>query len=220
MKKAVIFDFDGTLADTLPVCFYAFQQVFRKFDSTELSSEEIKAMFGPSETGIIRNNLTHESKDEAIELYYDMYLKHHDELVKNDQDIDDLLTHLKEEGYQLGIVTGKARRSLDISLAALQMENFFDVIMTGDDVDNPKPHPEGIFMALHLLGIKNEEALFIGDSEADILAGLAAKVTTIGVHWLPEYQTEDFTVQPDRMFKSVKEFQEAFSRKWSITKSL
>jgi pyrophosphatase PpaX len=67
--KAIIFDFDGTLADTLPVCFSAFQAVFRKFDNRELTPEEIKAMFGPSETGIIRRNLINTDHENAIELY-------------------------------------------------------------------------------------------------------------------------------------------------------
>ena len=48
MIKAIIFDFDGTLANTLPVCFYAFLSVFKKFDNNEVTPDEIKAMFGPS----------------------------------------------------------------------------------------------------------------------------------------------------------------------------
>lgn len=72
--KAVIFDFDGTLANTLPICFKAFQHAFKEFDHKDLSSEEIKAMFGPSETGIIRQNLVHANKDAAIERYYEKYL--------------------------------------------------------------------------------------------------------------------------------------------------
>lgn len=51
---------------------------------------------------------------------------------------------------KLGIVTGKARRSLDISLKALRMDHYFDVIITGDGVINPKPHPEGVMEALSL----------------------------------------------------------------------
>ena len=79
--KAIIFDFDGTLANTLPICYYAFQCVFNEFDSRNLSIEEIKAMFGPSETGIIRENLSNSNKDAAIELYYAKYSERHNQLV-------------------------------------------------------------------------------------------------------------------------------------------
>lgn len=60
--KAIIFDFDGTLANTLPLCFEAFRQVFKTFDNRDLTNNEIKAMFGSSETGIIRNNLIYPHK--------------------------------------------------------------------------------------------------------------------------------------------------------------
>ena len=75
MMKAIIFDFDGTLADTLPICFYAFQSVFKEFDDIDVSTDEIKAMFGPSETGIIKENLKDVNHDHAIELYYDVYIR-------------------------------------------------------------------------------------------------------------------------------------------------
>lgn len=206
--KAIIFDFDGTLADTLPICFYSFQAVFKEFDNIDLTEDEIKSMFGPSETGIIRENLIHSNHDQAIELYYEKYNEQHRELVLDNQKINDLLLQLKSAGYRLGIVTGKARRSLLISLECLKMNDLFDVIITGDDVDQPKPHAEGIYKALEHLGIKNAEATFLGDSDADILAGKQADIQTVGVQWLPNYQTLEFTVQPDQMFSSVDEFME------------
>lgn len=212
MIKAVIFDFDGTLADTLPVCFLAFESVFKKFDDREVTSEEIKAMFGPSETGIIRENLNN-NHDEAIELYYEIYREQHENLVQNNEDINTLLRKLKTTGYKLGIVTGKARRSLDISLDCLRLDEFFDVIITGDDVEFPKPHPEGIYKALEYLDVLPEEAVFLGDSDADIMAGKQANVFTIGVHWLPNYQTIEFSVQPDEVYSSINELIAFFSEK-------
>lgn len=122
------------------------------------------------------------------------------------KNVDELLQYLKDDGMKLGIVTGKARRSLDISLQDLQLEDFFDVIITGDDVIKPKPDPEGVYKALALLDVDKDEAMFIGDSNADIHAGLQANVHTIGVQWLPEYQTSEFTVQPDRIFTSISAF--------------
>lgn len=107
---------------------------------------------------------------------------------------------------QTGIFTGKARRSLDISLKALDMDELFDVIITGDDVIKPKPDPEGLLKALSLLEVENSDAICIGDSDADIIAGVKANVYTIGVQWLPEYQTPVFSKQPDLLINSIKEF--------------
>lgn len=163
-------------------------------------------MFGPSETGIIRENLKDPNHDKAIELYYEKYLEKHHELVQDNEEINNLLLLLKREGYKLGIVTGKASRSLLISLECLNMNDLFDVIITGDDVDIPKPHPEGVKKALAQLNIKNTEAIFLGDSDSDILAGKQSNVHTIGVQWLPNYQTLQFSAQPDQMFSSISGF--------------
>jgi pyrophosphatase PpaX len=139
-------------------------------------------------------------------LYYKKYAERHEQLVIHNKEIDDLIKYLKNIGIKLGIVTGKAKRSLDISLKSLQMDNLFDVIITGDDVDNSKPHPEGLLKALSLLGVGNSDAIFIGDSDADIHAGFQANVFTIGVHWLPDYQSLDFAMEPNAVFKHVIEF--------------
>lgn len=208
--RAFIFDFDGTLANTLPICFYAFQNVFKEFDHKDLSSEDIKDMFGPSETGIIRNNLSNPNKEDAIEYYYEKYSEHHKSLVESNSEILELLKSLKEQSIKIGIFTGKAKRSLDISLKALKMDELFDVIITGDDVLNPKPNSEGLLKALSLLGVNNSDAIYIGDSDADVIAGVQANVYTIGVQWLPEYQTSTFSEQPNLIIKSVKEFKSSF----------
>ncbi|WP_177184352.1 HAD family hydrolase [Psychrobacillus sp. OK032] len=210
MMKAIIFDFDGTLANTLPICFYAFQHVFKVFDNKDLTSKEIKEMFGPSETGIIRNNLSNINKEDAIEYYYEKYSELHNDLVESNPEILDLLKSLKEKDIKIGIFTGKAKRSLDISLKALNMVGMFDVIITGDDVINPKPDPEGLLKALSIIEVKNSEAIYIGDSDADIVAGVKANVFTIGVQWLPEYQTSTFSEEPNLIIKSVKEFKSSF----------
>ncbi|SDJ25035.1 HAD family hydrolase [Natribacillus halophilus] len=205
--KAILFDFDGTLANTLPVVKHAFQTTFQTFDGKSLSEEEVISMFGPSETDIIRQNLEHQAKNDAIETYYEAYEKNHARLVHKNKDIHALLRSLKNDpGLKVGIVTGKARRSLDLSLEALGMDHFFDVIITGDDVERPKPDPEGIQQALSVVKVSSDQAMFLGDSDADIEAGLAANVYTIGVQWLPEYQTADFKQQPHRILKRMEEF--------------
>lgn len=192
--------------ETLPVCYIAFQSVFKEFDNRELSTDEISAMFGPSETGIIRENLKNSSKEKAIELYYKVYSEHHRQSVQPNNEIIEMIRYLKEKQIKTGIVTGKARRSLDISLKALQMDKLFEVTITGDDVINPKPHPEGVVKALSLLEAENNESMFIGDSDADIEAGLGASVYTTGVQWLPNYQPSDFSVKPNFIFETVSDF--------------
>ncbi|QDP39881.1 HAD family hydrolase [Radiobacillus deserti] len=211
--KAIIFDFDGTLADTLPVCFEGFQKTFEEYDHRSLTEEEIVEMFGPTEADIIRQNLKHDKKEEAVEWYFHVYETQHEAFVPRNSEIEVLLKDLKEKGFKLGMVTGKARRSLDISLQKLEMEGIFDLTITGDDVQVAKPDPEGLNKALHRLEVHPDEAMFIGDSNADIQAGKEAGVTTVGVHWLEHVQTKEFNLEPDQYFESIKEFKE-WIKKW------
>lgn len=196
MVKAILFDFDGTLANTLPLCIKAFQHVFQSYDGRELTDHEVKMMFGPSETGIIREHLEHKDTMQAIETYYAVYKESHLEAVPEYLEIPKVLTKLKDEGYLLGIVTGKASRSLKLSLEELKLNSFFDVLISGDDVKNAKPDPEGIELAINKLTLRKEEVVYIGDSDADLMAGKEAGVKTIAAHWLPDYHPT-FSVKAD-----------------------
>ena len=208
--NTIIFDFDGTLADTLPLCYYSLQTVFKTFDFKCFSDNQIKEMFGPTEPNIINKYLVHNNKHEAIELYFTTYLEKHDESVIPNPEITSMLNILKENGYKLGIVTGKSSKSLEISLKFLEIEKLFDCKITGDDVTKPKPDPEGINKLLTILNINNGEAIFLGDSDADVLAGQKANVYTIGVQWLPNIQTSQFSIPPDDILKDINGFMKYF----------
>ncbi|WP_229106717.1 HAD family hydrolase [Paenibacillus sp. 1001270B_150601_E10] len=210
--KTMLFDFDGTLADTLPVCFHAFQEVFHKYDSRPLSKEDIIGMFGPSEVGIIEQNLhnRHYVK-KAIEDYYDFYDKEHTKLVNKNTEILELIRLLQEKGIQYAIVTGKARRSYEISIKHLFPTDTFHISITGDDVIHPKPHPEGIMQAMKRLSASTEETLYIGDSTADIQAGLSANLKTVGVNWLSNSHGSKFVVKPPHYeFTNIADFIRTF----------
>lgn len=144
----------------LPIARNDLEEIYQYISEELFAEAAAKSMFRPSETGIIRENLVDANHDQAIELYYEKYREMHRELVLDNEKINDLLLQLRDKGYKLGIVTGKARRSLLISLECLNMSDLFDVIITGDDVDTPKPHPEGINKALEHLNVKNNEAIF------------------------------------------------------------
>lgn len=205
--KTILFDFDGTLADTLPICFYSFQEIFKKYDNRELTKKDIMEMFGPSEVGIIEQNLTnpHHVK-KAIEDYYEFYDMEHSKLVHQNEKVFTMLNELKKKKVNLGVVTGKARRSYEISMKHLFAINPFEVSITGDDVIKPKPDPEGILKAIKLFNSSISETLFIGDSHADIEAGIEAGVTTVGVNWLEHSHGSSFILKPHYEFACIDKF--------------
>lgn len=214
--KAVLFDFDGTLADTLPLSFKAFKTVFNRYDGRSVTEAELVGMFGPTEDEIIATNLNNTAAvPQAIADYYEIYKQGHYDDIPPNQEIWDLLNDLKTQNIKIGVITGKSKRAFDISSEALQLSRFFDLEITGDDVKEPKPHPEGIYKALDILGIDRNEVVFLGDSNADIKAGKAAGIPTYGVQWLSTYQNATFEVKPDMIFSNTHEFIELVQRGYS-----
>lgn len=209
--NTLIFDFDGTLADTLPLAYYSFQVVFKKYDQLDYTDEDVKNMFGPTEPDMLRKHLKSSNIQDAIDLYFQTYTEYHEDLVIENSNVTQMLTALKDKGYKLAIVTGKSRQSLELSLSFLDMDYLFDCKISGDDVDKAKPDPEGVLKTMKILNVDKSEALFIGDSDGDILAGQQAGVQTIGAHWLPNIQSTTFSVVPNQTFKTTEEFLQAWS---------
>lgn len=208
MLKTVLFDFDGTIADTLPLIFHTFREVLWNYTGEKHSDEDIVAMFGPPEKGIIEKQVNSNRREAAFRDFHRIYGEKHSEFVKADPGIVKTLQFLQDRRLRLGIVTGKGRISAEVSLQQLQLASFFEVVITGDDVERPKPHPEGLWHAMHRLGAQPSETAYVGDSDADILAGKRAGVRTVGVNWLAVSQTEAFTEQPDAFFERFSPFRE------------
>ncbi|MHC2179898.1 pyrophosphatase PpaX [Paenibacillus sp. PvR052] len=211
--KHVIFDFDGTLANTLSVVEYSLIQVFQKFDGRILTHEEFLSMCGPSETGIISKYFSKKDNiEEAIAEFFQLYEDKHDDLVDRFSFIDELLRDLRRTDVRLGLFTGKTRRSLEISLQKLNFDHSFDVMITGDDVKESKPSPEGLLMAMQVLDATREETVFIGDSDDDMQAGWRANVRTIGAQWMPAKQSTEYQHVPEHIFNDVSDLRELLSQ--------
>ncbi|GGL48470.1 HAD family hydrolase [Sporolactobacillus putidus] len=205
--RTVLFDFDGTLANTLPLTIYGMQEAFQKFDGRLFDKEGIVMMFGPTEDGMIAKNFRHrENIQEAIDFYYQFYENRHHDYVEDNADILKLLRELKEYDVKIGVITGKSRRAYLLSEKALGFEGLFESVITGDDVSRPKPDPEGIIKTLKKFGAAPESSIYIGDSNNDILAGKAAGIQTAAVQWLPVSQSNSFPAKPDYYWTKVHEF--------------
>ncbi|GIO96770.1 pyrophosphatase PpaX [Paenibacillus lautus] len=199
--QAVLFDFDGTLADTLPLSFKAFRAVFMKYEGKTLTDAEIVQTFGPTEEEIITENLSNPAHvDEAVAYYYEVFEKDFQKHIQVSEAIQDLISKLWDLHKPMVIITGKSRRCLDICLRNLELDGFFAATITGDEVERSKPDPEGIFKAVQLLGLSTSDVVFVGDSDADIAAGKSAQVLTIGAHWFDTVQNVEFSVEPDDIY--------------------
>lgn len=129
MIRAVIFDFDGTIGNTLPLCIAAFRRAIEPLAGKQLPDEEIVATFGPSEEGTIRILAPH-AYEQGLADYLNCYRELHDMCPSPFDGIPELLEWLKARGIIIALVTGKGRRSCSISLEQYGIARFFDLVET------------------------------------------------------------------------------------------
>lgn len=208
--STIIFDLDGTLADTLPLIYRSFNAAVEPEMQRTMQPDEIRSLFGPPDNHILRDLFPGPSGSEAFDRYVATYEKHHDEHVSLFDGLAGLLAAARASGATLAVVTGKSRVTALFTLHALGIDHFFDLIYAGDDVERQKPDPEAIFAVLQELGKSPDRSVVIvGDSAADALAGQAAGISTIGVLWGSPDHGELLAAGPDILCQSVGELASA-----------
>lgn len=183
--RAVIFDLDGTLADTFELVVHAWNVALEETTGRVYSPEDVIARFGPPESAMIRLELKDHSQDvreRAMAIFLEAYERDH-HIAAPFQGIPELLEELQNHGIPMAVVTGKGRDTLEVTMRVLGWTGYFRCLVSGDDVAIPKPDPEGPLKAARFLGVEPSQCVFIGDSPADVGAGNASGMTTIAAGW-------------------------------------
>ena len=146
--KVLLFDLDGTLCDTDEMIVQTMCAIYKDYKPTkERTREELYYFSGPP----IRETLKNEFPNYDPDMMYDVFKKvsksFYPSTVKAYKDEKEVLKALKEAGYQLGVVTNKGLPLTIYSLEICGISDFFDVIISADDVPDPKPNPAGVFKA-------------------------------------------------------------------------
>ena len=200
----VIFDLDGTLVNTLPLIYEAFDAALTPVLGHRMADDEVRSRFGPPDNMMIRMMVPEHEAEAAIARYVAVYDERHGDLVEPLPEMASLIDHFKAKGAYLAVVTGKSRNTALITLERLGLLDQFDVVWAGDDVERQKPHPEALLRVL--AAVANSDALpvvMIGDSTADILAGKAVGARTIGVLWGSPDHDDLYGSGPDVVVDSV-----------------
>jgi pyrophosphatase PpaX len=178
----VLFDLDGTLIDSGEIILSSFRHATKTVLAREIPDEVLAAAVGGSNIYEQMRAFDEERVDELVRVYREHNEPLHDDLVAF-EGIERVVGRLKSEGRRLGIVTAKRRRTVDLAFAILPLERYFDTIVTAEQTQHHKPHPEPVLAALERLGSSPDEAAFVGDSPFDMGAGKAAGVFTVAVSW-------------------------------------
>ncbi len=202
--KAIIFDQDGTLADTMEVIYEAFVNTVRRFAGKEVTRVELLSAMGPPEEKMLRLLLPEPSLTEAVEFFFQHYDRARDE-ISLFPGIHQALTGLQEAGIKLGLFTGMGKRGNQTIFGQLGLDKWINYPVTGDDVERYKPDPEGVFKALAALDVPAREALMVGDSPKDILAGRAAGTKTGAALWGTNGPSRFDGLEADYWFETPRE---------------
>ncbi|MBV9109066.1 MAG: HAD-IA family hydrolase [Gemmatimonadetes bacterium] len=182
--RAVLYDFDGTLADSTDLIMRCYRHTMATHLGEAPPDEEWLAGFGtPLETQIARFARSDGEAAAMLDTYRVYQDSIHDELLRPFPGAAETVAELDRRGISLAIVTSKHRRSTLRGMGLCGITEHFDVIVTPEDVSNPKPHPDPVHVALERLGISAGEALFVGDSPHDLASGRAAGTRTAAALW-------------------------------------
>jgi pyrophosphatase PpaX len=181
--RVVLFDLDGTVIDSAGIILASMRYATRQVLGREISDVALMAAVGgPGLESQMRELGGGEHLDELIRVYRAHNEPLHDEL-EVFSGMEDVLLTLRGEGRQLGLVSAKRRRTVELAFAATAIGHLFDVVVGGDEAPNQKPAPDLLLLALERLGARATEAVYVGDSPFDVGAAKAGGLAAIGVTW-------------------------------------
>ena len=205
-RPTILFDLDGTLIDSIELILNSARYAFEKLDRECPPESEWMAGIGiPLFTMFGR--YARDASDQAalIGAYREYQLANHDRLIRCYDDVVGTIAMLSARGHELGIVTSKSEALAMRGLAHVGLARFMDTIVGCDSSTRHKPDPEPVRIALHRLDCAPDDALFLGDSVHDILAGNAAGVTTLAATWGAFKKADLQPGEPDFYLEHISE---------------
>lgn len=189
MKKAVIFDLDGTLSDSIASIKYCADLAVKPLGMGPFTVEQYKYFVGDGAANLIKRCLVAGGDkelvhfEEAFARYKEIFRENCMYKVKPYDGIVELLQGLKDRGIKIAVLSNKPHVETINVIESLFGKGYFDLIQ-GQKPDVPiKPSPEGVFQILKELGMKVEEVVYIGDTCTDMKTGKAAGAFTVGALW-------------------------------------
>lgn len=201
----VIFDMDGTLVDTFQLNLRSFDYAARRFLKRSLTTEEALGI----QTGTLEEQLTNYmplgAVPRAIKRFHAYYNHHFNSGTQFFPGIRGILFTLRARGVKLAVCTGAGRQIADYTLARSGLSQFFTTVVTGDDVSEPKPNPEGLRIVMETICAHSNQTVYVGDHPNDIRASRNAGVRTAAAWWGSKHRSELHDLKPDFLFKHPSE---------------
>jgi HAD superfamily hydrolase (TIGR01509 family) len=178
LPAAALFDWDGTIVDTLPLIYRANVIVLREL-GIELTPEWFRDRYTPDWRASYRELGVPEDRwDEVAARWSDEMRKRRPKALPW---VRGALRRLAHRGIRLGLVTASTRSVVEPNLARLRLDGTFETAYFSDDVANGKPHPEALLRALDDLGVAAADSVYVGDTTVDLEMAAAAGAPFIAI---------------------------------------
>ena len=187
MEKAVIFDLDGTVLDTLKDIAENINVMLSHFGYENLSDREIMQYIGNGARKLVERSvkvkLTDSELNERYKFYDQLYTSAASEKTCVFEGLKEVIFALKERGYKLAILTNKQQSATDTVCNKYLKDFGFDLIVGQREGVPIKPDPTAVINIMKELGANPKETYFIGDGETDVMTAINAKITGVAVLW-------------------------------------
>jgi N-acetyl-D-muramate 6-phosphate phosphatase len=181
--RAVLFDLDGTLADTAPDLGYALNRQLLDRGMAALPIEKVRSHASSGARGLLHAGFGVTPEDPGYEAMRDEFLDIYEQNLARDSrlfpGIDLLLEQIESRGLRWGIVTNKAERFTVPLLRALGLLERCGCVICGDTTPHAKPHPAPLLAASAVLQLQAGDCMYVGDDERDVQAARAAGMPAI-----------------------------------------
>ncbi len=184
--KAVLFDLDGVLIETEKETFRFYQKYLKAHHGIVLPDSAFVYKIGRKSVDFWSDVLTKEQQNSVdvkklTFLKRQMFIEHPEKYVKKIPGVKKLLKMLKASGYKLALTTQNEKEMMDSMLGWLSIREFFDVILSLQDISQKKPNPEIYLKAASLLNVPIKKCIVVEDSFDGILAARRARMTCIAL---------------------------------------
>lgn len=210
-KQLLIFDFDGTLIDSVPDLGDATNAMLTTLGKETYPISTIRnwvgngsrmlverALVGKIE--VLEGELTVEETDHAEQVFFDAYKNLSGSKTVAYPDVDSGLRKLKSAGFTLALVTNKPIRFVPKILQSFGWQDLFSEVLGGDSLAQKKPDPTPLLHVCEALNVASTQAVMIGDSRNDILAGQNANMDTLGLSYGYNYGQDIRELNPTAAF--------------------
>jgi pyrophosphatase PpaX len=204
----VLFDLDGTLADTIGLIVASYNHAFRTVLGEERDEAEIRAWIGRP----LLESFATVSPEHAVELdevYRAWNLAQTESLLREYAGVRDLVTDLVEADVQVGVVTSKRRQTALMALRGVGLEGRLPLLATLEDTQRHKPLPDPLLHAVAVLGVEPPSCVYVGDAVVDVEAARAAGLGAIAVTWGAGLASDLDAAAPDALAHSVGDLRRA-----------